>query len=200
MGTDSNIEVMKNIKLFFLPVVVLLMFSRCGNDDEFYNSKYLMIPNLIEIEHQEIYTVGDIFWLNTHFSKLLQEENQTTLLDIYKTTGGASFGFVYGIEKKNADNTWTMLNVGESAIIDNGNLEGNYYNVAESIYDPVSETYKFRAGFPLTETGEYRTFFGYSPVSYLELSSNNDNEKETFVAIKTTANNMTDGFYYFSVQ
>lgn len=190
---------MKNIKTLFLAIIGLTLFAGCGDDDELYNSKYLSLTNLIAIEHQPSFSVGDVLWVNTNFSRYQPEPNQTTPLDLFRTTGGASFSFAYGLEKKTGTNVWTPLDI-QNIIKDEGDATANYFVVAESIYDPASQNYKFRAGIPLTQTGEYRIVFGFSEVSHLELSSNNSTSQDTFLTIQTTANNLTGGYYNFTVQ
>ncbi|MEZ0006416.1 hypothetical protein ABH942_001786 [Flavobacterium sp. 28YEA47A] len=190
---------MKTIKILFLAIIGMAAVTGCGNDDEFYNSKYTSIPNLITIEHQNSYAVGDVLWLNTNFSRYQPEPNQTTPLDIFKTTGGASFSFAYGLEKKTGANTWTTIDI-QNVIKDQGDAVADFFVIAESIYEPISQNYKFRAGIPLSQTGEYRLVFGLSEVSRLELSSNNNNSKNTFLTIQTTTNNLTAGYYNFTVQ
>ncbi|MBC8644749.1 hypothetical protein H9W95_13880 [Flavobacterium lindanitolerans] len=109
---------MKTIKILLLAIIGLAAVTGCGDDDEFYNSKYTSIPNLITIEHQNSYAVGDVLWLNTNFSRYQPEPNQTTPLDIFKTTGGASFSFAYGLEKR-PEPTRTAIDI-RSIIKDRG--------------------------------------------------------------------------------
>ncbi|WP_447637153.1 hypothetical protein [Flavobacterium microcysteis] len=189
---------MKTIKILFLAIIGMAAVTGCGDDDEFYNSKNTSIPNLITIEHQNSYAVGDVLWVNTNFSRYQPEPNQTTPLDIFKTTGGASFSFAYGLEKKTGA-IWTPIDI-RTVIKDQGNAVTDFFVIAESIYEPISENYKFRAGIPLSEAGEYRLIFGLAEVSQLELSSNNNNSENTFLTIQTTANNLTAGYYNFTVQ
>lgn len=192
---------MKNIKLLFLAIVATVSFSSCGDDDEFYNSKSISIPGLIEIENEPNYEVGDVLYLNTNFSKLLTEPGQSAPLDIFKTTDGAtSFSFYYGLEKRNPDNTWTAVNLENKMILDQGEVFDGDYSIGQAIFNPVTQTYQFRAGIPLQETGNYRIFFGLSDASHLELTSVNSSKRSIYLSIKTTANNLTDGFYNFTVE
>lgn len=190
---------MKSIKLLFLAIVAMTAFSSCGDDDEFYNSKYVAIPELIQVERQNVYLVGEAIYVNTDFSKILNEPGFSTPLDIYKTTNGASFSFSFGLEKRNPDNTWSIVDLENKMIGDRGNIFDGSYNIAECIYNPATETYQFRAGIPLQETGTYRIFFGFSDASRLELASNNDSEKSTYLNIKTTIKDLNDLYYNFTV-
>lgn len=190
---------MKSIKLLFLAIVAMTAFSSCGDDDEFYNSKYVAIPDLIQVERQNVYLVGEAIYVNTDFSRLLNEPGFSTPLDIYKTTNGASFSFSFGLEKRNPDNTWSIVDLENKMIGDRGNIFDGSYNIAECIYNPETETYQFRAGIPLQETGTYRIFFGFSDASRLELASNNDSEKSTYLNIKTTIKDLNGLYYNFTV-
>ena len=191
---------MKSIKLLFLAIVAMTVFSSCGDDDEFYNSKYVAIPELIQVERQNVYLVGEAIYVNTDFSKILNEPGFSTPLDIYKTTNGASFSFSFGLEKRNPDNTWSIVDLENKMIGDRGNIFDGSYNIAECIYNPITETYQFRAGIPLQQTGTYRIFFGFSDASRLELASNNDSEKSTYLNIKTTIKDLNDLYYNFTVE
>ena len=190
---------MKNIKLLFLAIVALVSFSSCGDDDEFYNSKYISIQGLIEVENQNVYQVGEAIYLNTDFSRFLAEPGFATPLDIYKTTDGAPFSFSFGLEKRNPDNTWSVVNLENKMIADQGRIFDGDYCIAQAIYNPVTETYQFRAGIPLQEVGTYRIFFGISDASHLELTSINASKRSTYLSIKTTTNDLSGGFYNFTV-
>ena len=190
---------MKNIKLLFLAIVASVSFSSCGDDDEFYNSKYISIPGLIQVENQNVYQVGEEIYLNTNFSKILTEPGFSTPLDIYKTTDGASFTFSFGLEKRNPDNTWSIVNLENKMVPDQGRVFDGEYVIGQAIYNPVTETYQFRAGIPLQEIGTYRIFFGISEQSHLELASINSNKRSTYLSIKTTTNDLSGGFYNFTV-
>lgn len=190
---------MKNIKLLFLAVIASVTFSSCGDDDEFYNSKYIAIPGLIQVENQDVYLVGEEIYLNTHFSRFLTEPGYSNQLDLFKTTDGASFSFSFGLEKRNPDNSWTVVNLENKMVPDEGRIYDGDYCIGQAIYNPDTQTYQFRAGIPLQETGTYRIFFGISETSHLELTSINANKRSTYLSIKTTTNDLSNGFYNFTV-
>lgn len=190
---------MKKLKFIFLTIIVVA-FTNCSDDDESTNSINIFAPNLIEIEHQPTYTINDILWINSNFSRFLNQSSQSNPLDIYTTTNGASFGFSFGLEKKNPDNSWTPVNLENKIILNEGNISDGYNNRAECIYDPTTQTYKFRAGIPLETATDYRIFFGYTGIYLLELESNDIHENATHITINTSVTNAPNYFYYFSVE
>ncbi|WP_395061573.1 hypothetical protein [Flavobacterium sp.] len=194
---------MKIFKITFLAALVLLVFTGCDtNDDDFYNSEYITIPNLVQIQTQATYNVGDYLYVNASINRLQTEAGQTTQLDIRKTTNNApSFSFSYMLEKKvNAD--WILVDANLSTIdLDNGQFEsGSFYN-ATAVFDTQSDSYEFLNGVKLTTTGQYRLSFGYnsSSTNLVEMRSNSVNGA-IFLNLLTTTNNLdADGFYNFTV-
>ena len=93
---------MKVYKITSLIVLFFTTFISCDtNDDDYYNSEFVSIPNLVQIETQSTYNVGDYLYVNSFINRLQTELNQTTLLDLRKSTGNADvFKFSYLLEKK----------------------------------------------------------------------------------------------------
>jgi hypothetical protein len=158
---------MKTFK-YTLLLAVAFLFSNCDTDDDgFYNSVFAEIPNLVTIETQPNYAVGDNFYITANFSRYLNETGQSNPLDIYKTTGGApEFVFSYIMEKKNTQNEWETIYVDDSQLdIIKGDAQNGAYVYAHCIYDTTDETYKYNVGFPLLSSGDYRVSFGYNSTS-----------------------------------
>ena len=190
---------MKTIKYTFLLALITLSISCSKEDEEFYNAVYTTIPNLVSIEVQPNYAVNDILWLNTNaFSRYLSEPNQTTLLDVYRTTNSPKFSFIYRLEKQVAGN-WEIVSVGDNFVVEDGEMSIGNYITANAIYDSNTEAYEFRGGLRLTEAGQYRIgfFSGYNGSNFDIISDSANNS--TFLTIATTANNVTNGFYTFTV-
>lgn len=181
---------MKKFKLFFITVLGALSLLSCKSDDEFYNAVYLKVPNLITIDTPGSYTVGSNVDFHTDFSRFLPEEGQTTLLDIYKSSQAASFGFAYRLEKETAPDVWTSVLTNQDE-----------FKVAEATYQSGTMTYKCDKSIPLTSTGNYRLGFGesYTGKQSTDLISKNAANK-TAITITSNANNTdAEGFYYFTV-
>lgn len=190
---------MKTIKYSFLLALITLSISCSKEDEEFYNAVYTTIPNLVSIEVQPNYAVNDVLWLNTNaFSRYLSEPNQTTLLDVYRTTNSQKFSFIYRLERQVAGN-WEIVSVGNNTVLDEGEMSIGNYITANAIYNSTTEAYEFRGGLRLTEAGQYRIgfFSGYNGSNFDIISDSANNS--TFLTIATTANNVTNGFYTFTV-
>lgn len=190
---------MKTIKYTFLLALITLSISCSKEDEEFYNAVYTTIPNLVSIEVQPNYAVNDVLWLNTNaFSRYLSEPNQTTLLDVYRTTNSQKFSFIYRLERQVAGN-WEIVSVGNNTVLDEGEMSIGNYITANAIYNSTTEAYEFRGGLRLTEAGQYRIgfFSGYNGSNFDIISDSANNS--TFLTIATTANNVTNGFYTFTV-
>lgn len=190
---------MKTLKYTFFLTFFTLTFSCSKEDEEFFNAVYTTIPGLVSVEVQPNYEVNDVVWLNTNgFSRYLQEPNQSTLLDVYRTTNSQKFSFLYRLEKL-IDGEWENVAVGNNFIEDIGLMSIGNYVTGNAIYNSNTETYEFRGGLRMTETGQYRIgfFSGYNGTDF-DIISDSGN-RSTFLTIATTANNTDNGFYTFTV-
>jgi hypothetical protein len=192
---------MKTIKYtFFFALATLLMAAECTKgDEEFYNAVYTTVPNLVTIEKQSSYVVNDILWVNANFSRFLTEPNQTTPLDIFKTTNSNQFSFLYTIEKQNSDNTWQNIANDDLFVVDKGLVSVNNFITAFAIYNAAAQEYDYRGGIRLNETGTYRIgfFAGFNGQNF-DLISDSSTDS-TFLTIATSANDLNVGYYTFSV-
>ena len=191
---------MKTFKILLL-LISFTLFSCDSDDDGFYNSEYLTIPNLVTIETQPSYNVNDYLYVNSLINRLQPQENQTTLLDLRKSTGNApSFNFNYLLERKvGAD--WTLVSVSNSMIdITDGLLVFGSFNDAYANFDEVTDAYRFRAGIKLENAGEYRLSFGYNSSNPgVDLRSNSTGNN-IFLNINSPISNLNnEGVYLFTV-
>ncbi|RAR47350.1 hypothetical protein [Flavobacterium lacus] len=190
---------MKTLKYTLLLALIALSISCSQEDEEFYNAVYTTIPGLVSIEVQSDYQVNDVLWLNTNdFSRYLNEPNQTSLLDVYQTTNSQKFSFLYRLERQ-VNGEWENVAVGTNFVEDNGTMSIGNYVTANAIYNSNTEMYEFRGGLRLTQAGQYRIgfFSGYNGSNFDVISDSSNNS--TFLTIATTANNVTNGFYAFTV-
>lgn len=179
--------------------MITLSISCSKEDEEFYNAVYTNIPGLVSIEVQPSYEVNDVLWLNTDsFSRYLSEPNQTTPLDIYRTTNSQKFSFLYRLEKQ-VNGEWENVAVGNNIETNKGQMSIGNYVTAIAMYNPTTESYEYRGGLRLTQTGQYRIGFfnGYNGSNFDIISDSSNNS--TFLTIATTAINATNGFYNFTV-
>lgn len=193
---------MKTLKYYFLLTASLLLLSSCDtNDDGFYNVVYLHAANLVTVDTQPSYNVGDYLFVVADFSRYQAEAGQSELLDIYKTTGNATkFNFSYVLERKMTDGTWELVSIPTNTlqIIKGDALSGSYVS-GNCVYNPADETYEYNVGVPLNVAGDYRLSYGYNTSSNeIELISNS-NGLNLFMDILTTTNYTSAPYYLFTV-
>ena len=178
------------------------MASSCTKeDDAFYNSAYIIVPDLVSIETLPNYNVGDILWINTdNFSRYVNEPNQTTPLDVRLTTLSDNFRFVYGLEKQIGVDVWEEVNVNANFTITSGIANTGNFVLARAVFNPTENKYKFRGGITLTSPGNYRIVFGtgFTGTTF-DLTSDNVTGSSTYLTIATSANNTSGGTFNFTV-
>ncbi len=194
---------MKNILPLFL-VLVSVIFVGCDtNDDDFYNTEYVRVANLMQIETSSNYQVGDFVYINCIVPNLVNEVGQTTPLDIRKTTNNApSLSFSYVLERQTGPDEWTPVSVDANQLdVTEGSIQSAGFYMAKALYDTATSTYRFRAGIPVLSTGTYRISYGYnsSETDIVELRSNSKSSDITLM-IYTTSNAVnSSGNYIFTV-
>ncbi|WP_395053847.1 hypothetical protein [Flavobacterium sp.] len=190
-------------KLAGLFLITLFIASCNTNDDGFYNTEYVTIPGLVTIEELDIpYNVNDYIYINSNFERLQSQANQSTLLDLRKSTGNApSFSFTFQLEKK-VGNDWQFITPTASEVdIQKGQMVYGGFFSANSVFSSIDDEYQFRAGIKLTSAGQYRISFGYnSSSSAVELRSDSTGNN-IFLNITSSSTNSLDsnGYYNFTV-
>lgn len=189
-------------KLFYIVLFSsTFLFTNCDtNDDGFYQNVFFEANNLVSIQTQPIYTVGDKLYINADFSRYLPDTvNTATLLDIFQTTKGATqFAFTYVIERKINATDWEVVSVNDNQldIIKGSAFNGTYvYGLCQ--YNPADETYEYNVGFPLLVAGNYRMSFGYnsSSANKVEIRSLSQ-PKNLIMNINSTISGLDSGGYY----
>ena len=197
---------MKTLKKIASLLIITLFLSSCNtNDDGFYNSEFVTIPGLVSIDTPVApYVVNDFIYLNSFIDRLQPQANQTTLLDLRKSTGNApAFGFTFLLEKK-VGTEWQLITPSNSNDVDiqSGQLVYGGFFSANSVFNLNNDEYEFRAGIKLTSAGQYRLSFGYNStsVSDVELRSQSTENNIFLNIISSTTNTLdSDGFYNFTV-
>lgn len=195
--------VSKTLKIITLLILFVTTFNSCDtNDDDFYNTEYISVPNLVSIQTQANYNVGDYLYVNSYINRLLAEPNQTNLLDIRKTTNNApSFAFSYLLEKK-VGNDWILVDASTPNIdLDLGKfVTGGFYN-ATAEFNVANDRYEFLCGIKLPSSGQYRISFGYnsSSTSQVEIRSNSSSESISLTIFSNVSNLDSEGYYNFTV-
>lgn len=191
---------MKEIKKLLILMVILIATSCDTNDDGFYKNIFIDVPNLVTIETQNNYNVGDYLYVSANFYRIL---NDGALLDVYQSTGGArQFVFSYIIEKKISETEWQVVTVNDNQLdINSGTAQNGSYVYGICEYNETSETYEYNVGFPLLSVGNYRLSFGYnsSSTNSVELRSLSSSKNPIININSLTSNLDGTGYYYFNV-
>jgi hypothetical protein len=180
------------------------LVTNCNtNDDGFYQNVFFEANNLVTIQTQTTYSVGDYLYIDADFSRYLPDnQNLGALLDIYKTTTGATqYGFSYVIEKRINASDWEVISVADSQLdINKGSAQNGGFVLGICQYNSADETYEYNVGFPLLSSGNYRLSFGYnSTSSKVELRSVSQ-PKNLVLNINSTITGLDDtGYYNFVV-
>lgn len=194
---------MKTVQYTFLIAISFLLTNCDTNDNGFYNNVFAEIPNLVSVETEPNYSVGDNLYITADFSRYLNETGQTEPLDIYKTTGNApEFVFSYVIEKQISASVWEVVFVDDSQLdIIKGDAQNGAYVYGHCIYNTTDETYEYNVGFPLLVAGQYRLSFGYnsSSVNQVELRSQSPATKLILNINSIVSNVNANGYYNFAV-
>lgn len=193
-------------KLFYIVLFSsAFLFTNCDtNDDGFYHNVFLEANNLVTIQTQPSYAVGDYLYIDADFSRYLPDsENEAALLDIYKTTNGATqFVFSYVIERKINATDWEVVSVDDSLLdINQGSAVNGEYVYGICQLDNVDQSYLYNVGFPLLSAGDYRLSFGYnsSSTNRVELRSVS-RPKDLVMNINSTVTGLdSNGYYNFTV-
>lgn len=195
---------MKTLKITFLLVLFVATFTACNtNDDDFYNTTYVTIPNLVQIQTQSNYVDGDYLFVTSMINRFQNEPNQTSLLDLRKSSNNTdAFKFSYLLEKKINATDWQLVDASPSnRIVISGQFETGSFFDASATFNALNDKYEFQTGIKLTTIGQYRLSFGYnsSATNLVELRSNSVNGA-IFININSTINNLdSDGYYNFTV-
>lgn len=194
---------MKKVAYIFL-LFAISIFTGCDtNDDGFYNTVYIDASNLVTFSNQTDYVTGDYFFVDANIPRLLPEVGQTTPVDIYKTTNGATkIAFSYIIERRINATDWEVVTINDNEFgMIEGSAQSGAYVYGLCLYDSNDQIYKYRVGFPLTATGNYRVSFGYNSSSTNSVELRSLSEPKNLIAyIDSTINNLDNsGYFYFNV-
>lgn len=180
-------------------------FTSCDDEEDgFYNERYMETTQLVEIQTQPGYSVGDYLFVTADISRYLQEIGQPDPLDIFTTTGGAEeFTFTYRLEKRQSDDTFqpVVLETNDLEII-SGTAQSTDFVVANAVYNTLLETYVYHVGMPLLEPGQYRFSYGVNSdaVDKVELRSRSQGNNLNLNIISHTTQLNNQGFYTFTVE
>ncbi|RZJ72783.1 hypothetical protein [Flavobacterium sp.] len=180
-----------------------LFMASCDDEDGFYNEKYANTGELVTIDIQPTYAVGDFLYVDADFGRYQSEEGFPQLLDIYETTSGApGFVFTYLMEKESSPGIWTPVSTTLQQLqVNSGTAQAGNFVLGTALYNASDETYEYNVGYPLTSAGNYRLSFGVNSDSAnkIELRSKTQGNKLFLNLISSTTQLTGGGFYTFTV-
>jgi hypothetical protein len=191
-------------KLFFILFLgSILSFTSCDTDDEgFFNSEFLTIPNLVNIPSQNQFNVNEYIYVTATINNLQPIPNSTSLLDIRKSTGNATnFDFTYVIEKLDGTDWIPVTLSNQDVLINSGAIFAGDFVTAIAEYNTNESAYKYNVGIQLKSSGQYRLSFGYNSLDAVnvELRSNSI-ANNLFLNISSPVTNLdSSGFFKFTV-
>ncbi len=180
-------------------MATLLMAADCSNkDSEFYNDVFVASPNLVNIE-----TTTSGIQVNATIPRLLNIDNQTNPLDLFKTTGGATkMNFSYVLEKQTIEGYWEYIDVPLANLLTTkGETQTGSFISGSAVYNTTTTNYEYSVGFQNLTSGNYRLSFGFNNntgtlVTFRSESINNN----LFLNLNTTAPLLdSGGFYPFTI-
>ncbi|MBD3580976.1 hypothetical protein [Flavobacterium selenitireducens] len=188
---------------YFALALSALFFSSCDDEDGFYNEKYIDVPNLVTVENQDVYLVGEFIYISADISRYQAEPGFATPLDLFETTSGATgFRFSYIVERETSAGVWQEVTVtAAQMLIDKGSVQASSYVLGTAQYDSSDESYEYRVGYPLTSAGNYRISFGVNSdaANLVELRSLTQGNN-LFLNINSATTQLNpQGFYTFTV-
>ena len=191
-------------KLFFILFLgSIFSFTSCDTDDEgFFNSEFLTIPNLVNIGSQNQFNVNEYIYVTATINNLQPIPNSTSLLDIRKSTGNATnFDFTYVIEKLDGTDWIPVTLSNQDVLINSGAIFAGDFVTAIAEYNTNESAYKYNVGIQLKSSGQYRLSFGYNSLDAVnaELRSNSI-PNNLFLNISSPVSNLdSSGFFKFTV-
>ncbi|WP_298478985.1 hypothetical protein [uncultured Maribacter sp.] len=158
---------MKKVIIGFSMLFLAVLGMQCSppDDDVYWNNVEVEIKDAIKVENKANYIVGDTLFFELNFSRYLEEEGYSNLLDIYETSGVDEFTYSFGLLKYSAfSDIYEGVNIDDQYIIAEKGLIGDY-SQPSAILNSNKDTYESRIGIILKEEGEYQLDFDYMYIS-----------------------------------
>jgi len=148
---------MKTYTFILLVCIGLLLQSCFSYDDDGANrNKELQLTDAFIFENNKNYVVGDTIFLELNFSRYLEEEGFSSLLDVYESTDSEEFSYALELQKYStiSDNYVFTEIASQFIFAEKGSVDGLYWVNVQ--LNEAKDTYESRIGLILAEEGEYR--------------------------------------------
>ncbi len=149
---------METRKVVLIVLLGILTFSliACYRDDGYYRNVQVELQNAVTFQEKEIYQIGDTLYFDVGFSRYVEEQGYSNLLDIYATTKETKYGYNFWLSKFSAQSGgYNTISINLSSTLFNGKvLDSNYYDFYSEL-DTEKEEYVSQIGIVLKEEGDY---------------------------------------------
>lgn len=191
---------MKTLQYFcFMTLATVLMAADCSNkDSEFYNDVFIQVPDLVSAYTDDALPTTPHITVEANINRLLAVPGKTRLLDLLKTTGGATrFEFSYQIEKLNGTE-WIPVSISDSQLeILHGQAFGGDFVLGKCVYDATADQYQYKVRIKDLSSGSYRLSFGYNSLSTTDVEFRSESSgNQLFLNINSRYAALDAGGYY----
>jgi hypothetical protein len=149
-------------KLSVCLLLTILLYS-CYSDDYNDNSSItLELEDAFVLENQDNYVVGDTIFVNLNFSRYLDEEGYSNLLDIYESTGAERFNYDLELEKYSAiSNNYVRVSISSEYVFAEKGEYTETNGQVTALLNPDQDVYESRVGIIMAEPGTFKFNFDY---------------------------------------
>ncbi|AZQ60064.1 hypothetical protein EJ994_15120 [Maribacter sp. MJ134] len=148
---------MKTKKFILLAGIGILLQSCFSYDDE-GGTRYveLQLTDAFNFENDKNYSVGDTIFVELNFSRYLEEEGFSNLLDVYESTDSEEFFYPLELLKYSAiSDSYVFTEIADRFIFAEKGTVEEFYGATARLND-ARDTYESRIGIILAEEGSYR--------------------------------------------
>lgn len=143
---------------FILLVCIGLLLQSCFSYDDGYDNRYkeLQLTDAFTFENNKNYTVGDTIFVELSFSRYLEEEGFSNLLDVYESTDSEEFSYPLDLLKLSTiSDSYVFTEIAPQFIFAEKGTIGEFYGINAKLNE-VKDMYESRIGIILVEAGEFR--------------------------------------------
>ncbi|MFS4468799.1 hypothetical protein [Maribacter sp. 2210JD10-5] len=144
-------------------ILVGLLLNACFSGDDGITNRFieLRLTDALTFENEGNYVVGDTIFIELNFSRYLEEEGFTNLLDVYESTNAKSFGYSFRLEKfSELGNSYIGTTIdGQFLFAEKGRI--GPFETIDVVLNDAEDTYESRIGIILAETGNFRFNFDF---------------------------------------
>ncbi len=152
------------MKTILLGILASVLLVGCYSSDDYNDrSVQLRVDNAIQFDNEEEYSVGDTLYFQVGFSRYLEEDGFSTLLDVFETTNDEQFGFSFQLDKySDFSNRYESVFIDQELIIGPRGDDANFFGDSMVVeLNDARDAYTAEVGIVLTEIGDFQLDFDF---------------------------------------